>query len=101
MRRGEKELLELMELALYKMNLSENVKKGWPGLNDIRSVLIYLKKEVEELEESIYRNVIACNDAHEQVAFPNPKGRREIELELADVTAFCAIILSSIKDRAE
>lgn len=96
MKRGEESLERLKSLALYKLSLEKNVKKGWPGINQIRQQLILLKREVEELEEAIFKHVVAPNDYLEQIAYPTVHGRREIELECADVAAFCAIILDSV-----
>ena len=96
MKRGEEALEHLKSLALYKLSLEKNVKKGWPGINQIRQQIILLKKEVEELEEAVFKHVVAPNDYLEQVAYPSMQGRREIELECADVAAFCAMIVDSI-----
>lgn len=95
--RGAKEIDRLKEFCLYKLSLERNAKKGWPGLKDIRSLIILLKKEVEELDSAVFKHVISKNDYLEQVKYPEDHEAREIELECADVANFCAMIADVVR----
>lgn len=83
MKRGEEAFDKLKELALHKMNLPENVKKGWPKKADLLDTFIDLKGEVKELKEAL--------NAYD--LYPSEGKKDELKLEIADVAAYCAILL--------
>lgn len=90
-RRGEKALDNLKELALYKMNLPENVAKGWPNLTKhphwarsyLTTLFESLTEEVEELREEVKKSLHSDNI-------------EALRFEIADIAAYCAILLDLI-----
>lgn len=98
MRRGELAFDKLKELALYKMNLPENVAKGWPSEKEYTSYEGYSDQQ-DYLKHAIIANYWMLQDEMNElgIEIERDEDYSKAKLEIADVAAFCAILLDLIE----